>query len=203
MRNQRAAAVMGPDSGGSATAEAHKPRHRHVFETLLGEINSGRFQPGDRLPTEAELAKTFSASRSTIARAMRDLKSRGLLNRQRGGGTHIARQQSTRIALFTPFAQTAADLGFIGGQIHAHLSELASHRTDHLRLQLVGRNSGDRLEQMMAAARAIIEQGVAGVFYYPMELPQETAHYNQLVVDKLMAAGIAVVAVDRDIVSFP
>ena len=56
---------------------------------------------------------------------------------------------------------------------------------------------------MMAATRAIIEQGVAGVFYYPMELPQETMHYNRLVVDKLIAAGIAVVAVDRDIVSFP
>src|SRR2546423_5203701 len=120
MKRQRVTAVMGPDDG-AAAAEVRKPRHRHVFETLLGEITSGRFQPGDRLPTETELAKTFSASRPTVARAMRDLKSRGLLNRQRGGGTHITRQESKRIALFTPFAQTAADLGFIGGQIHAHL----------------------------------------------------------------------------------
>jgi GntR family transcriptional regulator of arabinose operon len=203
MRRQRATAVIGPDSGNSGSADARKPRHRHVFETLLGDIASGRFQPGDRLPTEAELAKTFSASRSTIARAMRDLKSRGLLNRQRGGGTHIARQEAKRIALFTPFTNSAADLGFIGGQIHAHLSELASHQADHLRLQVLSRTGGDRLEQMMVSARALIEQGVAGVFYYPVEFPQETAHYNQLVVDKLMSAGIAVVAVDRDIVSFP
>src|ERR1700743_406813 len=79
--------------------ESRKPRHRHVFETWLGYTASGGFQPGDRLPTEAELAKTFSASRSTIARAMRDLKSRGLLNRQRGGGTHITRHDGKRIAL--------------------------------------------------------------------------------------------------------
>src|SRR5712672_2113684 len=98
--------------------EGGKPRHRQVFDLLLGEIVSGRFRPGDRLPTEAELAKTFSASRTTIARAMRDLKGRGLLNRQRGGGTHIARpHDDKRIALFTPFAQTPANLGFIGGQI--------------------------------------------------------------------------------------
>src|SRR5207302_6167955 len=96
-------------------AEGRKPRHREVFDTLLGEIASGRFQPGDRLPTEAELAKTFSASRSTIARAMRELKGRGLLNRARGGGTHIAKQQDgKKIALFTPFAQSPANLGFIG-----------------------------------------------------------------------------------------
>src|SRR5882757_1285959 len=85
----------------SAAGASRKPRHREVFESLLSEIASGRLQPGDRLPTEAELAKTFSASRSTIARAMRDLKGRGLLNRQRGGGTHIARAEGKRVALLT------------------------------------------------------------------------------------------------------
>ncbi|MDB5324942.1 MAG: araR [Phycisphaerales bacterium] len=183
--------------------ELRKPRHRHVFDTLLGEISSGRFQPGDRLPTEAELAKTFSASRSTIARAMRDLKNRGLLNRQRRGGTHIAQPDSKRIALFTPFTQSASDLGYIGGQIHAHLSDLAARRGDHLRLQIVGGMTGDFLGHMMTATRALIQQGVAGVFYYPVELPQDQSHYNQLVVEKLLASGIAVVAVDRDIVSSP
>jgi GntR family transcriptional regulator of arabinose operon len=183
--------------------EVRKPRHREVFETLLREIASGKFQPGDRLPTEAELAKTFSASRSTIARAMRDLKGRGLLSRQRGGGTHIARNDGNRIALFTPFAQSAAGLGFIGGSIHAHLSDLASRREDHLRLQLVGATNGDLLEQMLAATRALIERGIAGVFYYPVELPKATSHYNLVVVEKLQSAGVAVVCVDRDIVSFP
>jgi len=203
MARQRAAIPTGALGLPTGEAELRKPRHREVFETLLGEIASGRFQPGDRFPTEAELAKTFSASRSTIARAMRDLKGRGLLNRQRGGGTHIARRDGKRIALFTPFAQSAAGLGFIGGQIHAHLSDLASQRADHLRLQLVGRTDGDRLEQMLAAARVLVDQGVAGVFYYPVELPQATAHYNQLVVDKLLSGGVAVLCVDRDIVSFP
>src|SRR5258707_6281423 len=105
----------------ATTTESRKPRHREVFETLLGEIASGRFRPGDRLPTEAELAKTFAASRTTIARAMRDLKGRGLLNRQRGGGTHVAMQRSSpishgnRIALFAPFANPGPNLGFIGG----------------------------------------------------------------------------------------
>src|SRR5688500_19870181 len=105
------------NSSDTEIVESRKPRHREVFETLLREIASGRFQPGDRLPTEAELAKTFSASRSTIARAMRDLKGRGLLSRQRGGGTHITRHDGKKVALFTPFAQSAAGLGFIGGRI--------------------------------------------------------------------------------------
>ena len=184
-------------------AEVRRPRHRQVFETILGDIASGLFRPGDRLPTEAELAKTFSASRTTIARAMRDLKSKGLVNRQRGAGTHIAIRQEKRVALFAPFTQSPSDLGWIGGQIHAHLSELAAQRGDHLRLQIVGRTAGNRLEQMMIAARALIDQGVAGVFYYPVELPQDEIHFNKMVVDKLLAAGLAVICVDRDIVEFP
>ena len=63
--------------------------------------------------------------------------------------------------------------------------------------------SGNRLEQMMAAAKALIEQGVEGVFYYPAELPAAEAHFNQLIVDKLMSAGMAVIAVDRDVGAFP
>ena len=67
-------------------------------------------------------------------------------------------------------------------------SELASRRADHLRLQLIGRTpeGTDRLDAMLAAARSLIEKGVGGVFYYPVELPQATSHYNQLVVDKLV-----------------
>jgi len=30
----------------------------------------------------------------------------------------------------------------------------------------------------MIAARALIEEGVAGVFYYPVELPRDQVHYN-------------------------
>jgi GntR family transcriptional regulator, arabinose operon transcriptional repressor len=191
------------DSKLAEMTEDRRPRHRQVFETILGDIAAGHFQPGDRLPTEAELAKTFSASRTTIARAMRDLKRKGLVNRHRGAGTHIAMQKEKRVALFAPFTQSPADLGWIGGQIHAHLSELAAQRGDHLRLQIVSRTGDNRLDQMMTAARVLIEQGVTGVFYYPVELPQDEAHYNKLVVDKLLAAGMAVICVDRDIVSFP
>jgi DNA-binding LacI/PurR family transcriptional regulator len=199
---QQAQKTAAPTSK-SADGNDRRPRHRQVFETILGDIAAGLFQPGDRLPTEAELAKTFSASRTTIARAMRDLKSKGLVSRQRGAGTHLAMREQKRVALFAPFTQSPSDLGYIGGQIHVHLQELAAQRGDHLRLQIIGRTGGNRLEQMMTATRALIEQGVAGVFYYPVELPKDEAHYNKAVVDKLESAGIAVICVDRDIVAFP
>ncbi len=44
-------------------------------------------------PTEAELARLFSASRSTIARAMRELKQRSAES-PAGGGTRITQQEN-------------------------------------------------------------------------------------------------------------
>lgn len=194
-------------SASIAVGDSGKPRHRHVFDTLLSEITAGRFRPGDRIPTEAELAKKFSASRTTISRAMRDLKGRGLIQRQRGGGTRVAHvangSAGNRIAFFAPFAPTAANLGFMDGQIHAHLADLTARGGDDMRLQLIGRRGSTQLEQMLAAVDELIEKGTTGVFYYPMELPPDTMHYNALVVEKMRSAGIAVVLIDRDIVSFP
>jgi GntR family transcriptional regulator, arabinose operon transcriptional repressor len=192
-----------PFSGFKADESRRKFRHREVFDALMGEITSGRLQPGDRMPTEAELSKTFSASRTTVSRAMRDLKQQGLLDRQRGGGTKVASRASKRIVLFTPFAQNAAGLGFMGANVYAHLADLASSRGDHLSLQLIGRVDDDPLKNMLAAADAITRDTVDGVFYYPVELPPERAHYNQQVVDKLIAAGLTVVLVDRDIATYP
>ncbi len=184
-------------------SDARKGRHKEVLEAILGGIASGRLRVGDKLPTEAELSKTFDASRATIARAMRELKTRGVLNRRRGGGTSVARQDGNRIALFAPFVTQGHNLGYIGGQIYTSLAGLASRRADDLCLQILDPARGDILDQMLAAVDEMVSRGITGVFYYPQELPQETAHYNQMVVDKMRTAGLAVVLVDRDIVTFP
>ncbi|MFT3784932.1 MAG: substrate-binding domain-containing protein [Tepidisphaeraceae bacterium] len=174
-----------------------------MVERLLEGIHSGSFAPGDKLPTETELARLFSASRSTVARAMRELKNRGLLNRRRGGGTSIARSSAKEVALFTPFARTAGNLGYIGDQIHAHLSDVACRGRSHLRLQLVPRSDDVRLEPILGATKSLIDEGVQGVFFYPHELAPEQAHFNRIVAEKLTEVGVAVVCIDRDITTFP
>ena len=66
------------------------PKHRQVFTTLKRQIETGRWKPGDRLPSEAELVRTFDASRITVGRAVRDLQSAGLVDRRAGSGTYVA-----------------------------------------------------------------------------------------------------------------
>lgn len=55
----------------------------------LGELINGS-KPGDRLPTEPELAKQLRVSRSTLREAMRSFETQGLLIRKQGSGTYRA-----------------------------------------------------------------------------------------------------------------
>jgi len=56
---------------------------------LEGQIDSGELQPGDRLPTEAQLSQAHGVSRSVVREAMHQLRSRGLLRSRQGSGVFV------------------------------------------------------------------------------------------------------------------
>lgn len=49
-------------------------------EQLAEEINSGKYSPGDKLPTESELMKIFGVGRSSIREAIGILSNLGIVN---------------------------------------------------------------------------------------------------------------------------
>jgi len=62
---------------------------RAIGLRLRKAIESGAFGDGEQLPTERELAETYTASRSTIRNALNMLENEGFLERKVGSGTYV------------------------------------------------------------------------------------------------------------------
>src|SRR5512135_3364175 len=62
-----------------------------IFMQLKAAILSGRFKPGERMPTERELTQQFQVSRVVVREAIRELEINGLVRILQGptGGAYV------------------------------------------------------------------------------------------------------------------
>ncbi|MBE9639625.1 GntR family transcriptional regulator [Salipiger mangrovisoli] len=63
-----------------------------IYEHFAMALQTGTIAPGAQLPTEAEIAKDFDVSRSTVQNVMSRLMQEGLVRRQAGRGTFACRR---------------------------------------------------------------------------------------------------------------
>ncbi|WP_061138786.1 GntR family transcriptional regulator [Caballeronia fortuita] len=71
------------------TVLSQQPRYMQLAQTLVNEIQSGRYPVGSTIPTEFELCEQFGASRSTVREAVKQLVQLGMVVRQPGVGTTV------------------------------------------------------------------------------------------------------------------
>ena len=64
--------------------------HAQILQQLRETLESGYWQPNEKLPTEQELQKFFGVSRSTIRQALIDLTNQGYIYRRAGKGTFVS-----------------------------------------------------------------------------------------------------------------
>jgi GntR family histidine utilization transcriptional repressor len=104
-----------PSSGVSPENHAQPPRPvATLFDEIRGALTrsivAGELKPGDKLPTEAELAVRFGASRPTVNKAIRSLATDGLVTRRKRAGTIVLAQSSFWLPIFD-VARYVSDLG--------------------------------------------------------------------------------------------
>jgi DNA-binding FadR family transcriptional regulator len=76
-----------------------EPAYRKVAAAIGERILSRSLREGERLPSETELARQFGVNRSTVREALRELESRGLLQRRPGSKLmSVSRPQHAAVA---------------------------------------------------------------------------------------------------------
>ena len=71
------------------------PRTATVLETLRDEILTGQYRPGERLPSERELAARFQTSRGAVREALKKLEQLGVAAIHKGGVRVVAIEEAT------------------------------------------------------------------------------------------------------------
>ena len=83
--------------------EPDAPAYRRIQYALQKRIEAGELQPGDAVPSERELARSYEVSLMTARHALAELEHDGLVDRRRGAGTFVAfpKIHFNRLASFT------------------------------------------------------------------------------------------------------
>lgn len=73
-----------------------------IRAAIEGDIRSGTLRPGDKLPSEHELAAQHGCARATVSKAMAALHRAGLIERRRKAGSFVADQHVHSAVLEVP-----------------------------------------------------------------------------------------------------
>jgi DNA-binding transcriptional MocR family regulator len=110
------------------------PKYRAIASALADDVQTGRLQPGDRLPTHRDLADVLGVTVGTVTRAYAEAQRRGLVSGQVGRGTFVAASSNQRLftAIFEHATSRNLDLG-LNTPIYSEDPDLAQALADMAR----------------------------------------------------------------------
>jgi GntR family transcriptional repressor for pyruvate dehydrogenase complex len=93
-----------------SSEQEYRPAYERVVDEIIVMISTRDLSPGDRLPTETELAKELGTSQRTVREALKMLSAIGRVKAERGRGLFVGRAtESLRGAHPVPFRPTDMD----------------------------------------------------------------------------------------------
>lgn len=76
------------------------PLYSQIKDSIRTAIRDGKLAPGDKLPTEEEICRTFDISRPVVRQAYAELSAERIIERRRGQGSYVRQLDADNIKLF-------------------------------------------------------------------------------------------------------
>jgi len=180
---------------------ASLPLHIVISQQLREQIESGEYQPGDRLPSEHQLMRRFDVSRITVRQAIANLVIQGLASTHQGKGVFVTPQQKVAYSLSSPLVFLSDDMARQGIRFTFKGLEFKQVPVpDHVQPQL---NLGHG-ETVYLQKKLFFMDGAPGavdISYVLSELGQTLGHLltQQMTFPTLERHGVAIEAIDSTI----
>ncbi|HYF95296.1 MAG TPA: GntR family transcriptional regulator [Symbiobacteriaceae bacterium] len=179
------------------------PLYTQIKQHLEEEIRSGRLRPGERIPSEAELAQQFKVSRITSKQALVLLAREGLVFRIPGKGSYVSEEVAEprtgprrTLGLVLPVLTSRYELELLRGaeaEARSHAYTLAIRQSDGLQ----GNEAQAATDLQAAGVDGLIIWPVDGEYYNPALIMLSMEKFPTVLVDRSLP-GIPLPAVTSD-----
>jgi GntR family transcriptional regulator of arabinose operon len=163
------------------------PLYKQIQVDILGQIKAGKLRPGDRVPSEKELAELHRVSQITSKNALIGLADEGVLVRVQGKGTFVRQHGETATAIGIP--SSARDV--IGLILPSMKTKVDQKILDSIEKYVT--SSGYNLQvritresqvEESAAIESMVASGVRGLIVFPTEEERYNDSILRLSLDK-------------------
>jgi DNA-binding LacI/PurR family transcriptional regulator len=177
-------------------------KYKKIFEQLQQAIAEGKYKEGQRIPSETQLSRTCGASRLTVARALKELETLGLIERKPGSGSYVKRQER---AAGRTFGLLIPELGQteIFEPICQGMARASRTTHDELLWSAATHEVESHEQQALQLSEHYISKDVSGVFFAPLEYTPRRMEVNRRILEDFQKTGIPVVLLDRDVCPYP
>jgi GntR family transcriptional repressor for pyruvate dehydrogenase complex len=131
---------------------------------LARQVQQGELKPGDRLPTEPQLAAAHGVSRTVVREAVHQLKSRGMLLSRQGLGVFVAAPPAHQPLDFDPSILGSLDAVMqiveVRRALEGEMAALAARRATRAQV-LALRRALKAIDDAVAAGRDGVDEDLA------------------------------------------
>jgi GntR family transcriptional regulator len=145
-----------------------KPIYLQIEDYLLREMDDGRLQPGQKIPSANDLSREMGVSRMTVLQALRELTHKGRLFSSVGKGTYVSQSEKleTDMRSVWGFTETFQAQGF---KVNSQLINLDHIKADATIAKALGVNEGTPIFRL--SRKRLLNDQPVGI---------ETVHLNEL-----------------------
>lgn len=148
------------------------PRYFQIAKLIREEITSGKFKPGEKLPSENQLSEFYDVSRVTIRQALKLLQENSSIYRVHGVGTFVSPLIMKGMSGFLGFTEKTSLLGFeVTSRVLAFQKVDRLPEEMQLQLQLFDKSSSPSSELMQIKRTRLIDEVPAAIedVYVPLD----------------------------------
>jgi GntR family transcriptional repressor for pyruvate dehydrogenase complex len=131
---------------------------------LAAQVEAGELAPGDRLPTEQQLAETYGVSRTVVREAVHQLRSQGLLVSRQGSGVYVALPALNKPLAFDPQVldsmAAVVQIVEVRRALEGEIAALAAERASRAQVTEL-RRAARAIETAVAAGRDGVDEDLA------------------------------------------